>query len=78
MTHPFLNFNGAAVDVWEWLRDFIPHAPGYVITYQCRYFMKLIPRKPKSTTRENCITLFSISWNKTSTYKENNIIDNDI
>ena len=33
--YPFLNFNGATVDVWEWISNFIPHFTGYVITYPC-------------------------------------------
>ena len=33
ITHPFPNFNGAAVEVWEWLSNFIPHFIMDVITY---------------------------------------------
>ena len=33
--YPFPNFNGATVEVWEWINDFIPHFPGHVITYPC-------------------------------------------
>ena len=33
MTFPFLNFNGATVEVWEWISNFIPHYTVYVITY---------------------------------------------
>ena len=25
ITYPFPNFNGATVDVWEWMIHFIPH-----------------------------------------------------
>ena len=32
---PFPNFNGTTVEVWEWIRNFIPHFTGYVISYQC-------------------------------------------
>ena len=35
MTYPFQNFNGATVEVWEWISNFIPHFPGHVITYLC-------------------------------------------
>ena len=28
MTHPFPNFNGAAVEVWEWISNFISHLTG--------------------------------------------------
>ena len=30
---PFPNFNGSAVEVWEWLRNFIPHFIMGVITF---------------------------------------------
>ena len=32
---PFPNFNGSAVEVWEWIKYFIPHFIGHVITYLC-------------------------------------------
>ena len=35
ITYPFLNFNGATVEVWEWISNFIPHFTGHVITYPC-------------------------------------------
>ena len=35
ITYPFPNFNGAAVDVWEWISNFILHFKGYMITYPC-------------------------------------------
>ena len=35
MIYPFPNFNGATVDVWEWISYFIPHFTGHVITYPC-------------------------------------------
>ena len=34
-TYPLSNFNGAAVEVWEWISNFIPHFLGHVIT--CTY-----------------------------------------
>ena len=33
VTYPFLNVNGAAVEVWEWLSNFFPHVTGRVIPY---------------------------------------------
>ena len=33
ITYPFLNFNGATVEVKESLGNFIPHFIGHVITY---------------------------------------------
>ena len=36
ITHPFLNLNGATVEVWDWISNFItPHFSRYVITYPC-------------------------------------------
>ena len=31
--YPFSNFNGATVEVWQWINNVIPHFTGYVITY---------------------------------------------
>ena len=31
MTYPFQNFNGATVEVLEWISDFIPHFAGHVL-----------------------------------------------
>ena len=36
ITCPFPNFNGATVEVWEWINILIPSFTGYVITYPCR------------------------------------------
>ena len=33
ITHPFPNFNGCTVEVWESISNFIPHFTGHVITY---------------------------------------------
>ena len=35
ITYPIPNFNGAAVEVWEWISNFIPHFTGHLITYPC-------------------------------------------
>ena len=35
--YPFPNFNGAAVEVWEWIRSFIPHLTRHVITHTSVY-----------------------------------------
>ena len=35
ISYPFLKFNGAAVEVYEWVSNFIPHFAGQVITYPC-------------------------------------------
>ena len=31
--YPSQNFNGATVEVWEWISNFITHFAGHVITY---------------------------------------------
>ena len=36
ITYPLPNFNGATVEVWEWISNFTPHFTGHVITYPCR------------------------------------------
>ena len=30
ITHPFLNFNGATIEVYEWISNFIPHFTDYL------------------------------------------------
>ena len=35
ITYPFPNFNGATVEVWEWMYYFIAHFMIGVITYPC-------------------------------------------
>ena len=32
ITNPFPNFNGAAIEIWEWISKFIPHYMTDVIT----------------------------------------------
>ena len=32
ITYPFPNFNGAAVEVWEWISNFTEHYIGHAIT----------------------------------------------
>ena len=36
VTYPFPNFNGATVEVWEWISNFSPHLIMDIITYPCR------------------------------------------
>ena len=33
ITFPFPNFNGATIEVWEWVSNFIPHFTGHVIDH---------------------------------------------
>ena len=35
ITYSFPNFNGATVEVWEWINNFIPEFIMYVIIYPC-------------------------------------------
>ena len=35
ITYPFPNFNGATVEVWEWISNFIPHFIMDMIAYPC-------------------------------------------
>ena len=35
ITYPFSNFSGAAVEVWEWINNFILHFTQYVVIYPC-------------------------------------------
>ena len=35
ITYPFLNFNGATIEVCEWISKFKPHFTGHVVTYPC-------------------------------------------
>ena len=35
ITYPFSNFNGATIEVWEWINNSIPYFTGHVITYPC-------------------------------------------
>ena len=49
ITYPFPNFNGATVEVWESLSNFIPHCTGHVIAYPCwdsSYVSKTVPWWP--------------------------------
>ena len=34
-SHAFSNFNGAVIEVWEWIGNFIPKLSWVVITYPC-------------------------------------------
>ena len=35
ITYPYPNFNGATIEVWEWISNFITHFIGHMITYLC-------------------------------------------
>ena len=41
ITYPFLNFNGAAVEVKEWISNFTPHFTRHVITLPGMLGLKL-------------------------------------
>ena len=35
IAYPFPNSNGATVEVWKWISNFITHFTGHAITYPC-------------------------------------------
>ena len=35
ITHLFPNFDGAVIEVWEYISDFIPQFTGDIISYAC-------------------------------------------
>ena len=35
ITYPVPNFNGATIDIWEWIGNFIPHFAGHMFSYPC-------------------------------------------
>ena len=36
ITYLFLNVNGATIEVWKWMNNFISHFTRHVITYPCQ------------------------------------------
>ena len=34
-TYPFSNLNGCTIEIWKWIRNFIPHFIKDIITYPC-------------------------------------------
>ena len=50
ITYLFPNFHSAAVEVWEWICNFIPHFTGHVITYPCLHYI-------------STMLVYHISWN---------------
>ena len=45
LTYPYLNFNGATVEVLVWISNFTPHFTEYVITYPCWDWSLTMPVK---------------------------------
>ena len=77
VTYPFPNFNGCAVEVWEWIRNFTPHFTGQVITDPC--WVKMTPCQSKGSQKyvKCCGSLrySSNEWNsEVLINKENNLI----
>ena len=35
ITNPVANFNDVAIEVWEWISNFVPYFTGHAITYPC-------------------------------------------
>ena len=61
ITYPFPNFYSAAVEVWEWIRTFISHFTGHVITYQCLDYISTMLLKGNAD-----ISLTFIHWSITN------------
>ena len=60
ITYPFSNFNGTAVEVWEWMNNFILHFTGQVITYPyCDYsknaFEHVVCKMVVMLSRPQCV-----------------------
>ena len=45
--YPFSKVNGAAVEFWEWINNFIQHFSGHAITYP--YWFKVDPSQKKDS-----------------------------
>ena len=45
---PFPNFNGATIEVWEWMHNFIPHFTGRMITCPCWELNHVSRRGPRT------------------------------
>ena len=57
ITYPFPNFNGVTVEVWEWMRNFIPHFNMHVNTYAYRELIcKGDRRRVHNPNVLNCIS----------------------
>ena len=50
ITYPVPNFNGCTVEVWEWIRNFIPHFVMDVITHPCRDLNGHVSKKGSQVT----------------------------
>ena len=40
--HVLPNFNGAAIGIWEWISNFIPHFIMDAITSPCRHYCQIV------------------------------------
>ena len=45
ITYPFPNFNGATVEVWEWISNFIPHLMMDELLIHSGFTLKYITKK---------------------------------
>ena len=69
ITYPFSNFNGATVEVWEWISYFIPHFTRHVITSVSRLGLKLNHINKRGPWRfTGPATFFIILWFKPEYY----------
>ena len=54
ITYTFSNFNGAAVEVWEWISNFFPQFTAHVISYPC-WNQKLTPSSKRGPCWEESV-----------------------
>ena len=60
--YPFLNFNGATVEVNEMISNFIPHFTGHVITYPCVKWATDISPLPQRSLWHNRHWTVDLCW----------------
>ena len=63
ITYPFLNFNGATVEIHQWISNFIPHFSGHAIASPCwllklNHVCKKGSHKYLSSTSQNVTRLY--------------------
>ena len=51
---PFLNFNDATIEVWEWIFNIIPHLTEHVILYMMGLKLNCVSKKAPDDDLEWC------------------------
>ena len=62
ITYPFPNFNGAAIEVWKWISNFIPQFTGHAIDYLSMLRLKLNHVSERGTTKCNKVNFVHNYW----------------